>query len=353
MGINVLSRDVFREFVQVAMRACGQAEAKNVRPGRGRQPVIPDRVIATLIAIAVAARRKTKSAQFRFLWAHAEELRSLGVWPLPKRTTYFERYRRAWRVLQRAIACEGKLATKQRWADVQSVAADKSMVAAQGPPAHRWKGKPCRVHGVDRDAGWSCSEHDGWVYGYGYEVIVSAGKQGPVWPLLASVEPGNRHETKMIRDKLPQLPHRAKSVLADRGYDADDLTELIEWRNGRRTGRRFLCPLIRRCNARRTPKQVWPRTQARRTRQTHRQARAAYCASPMGRRLYRRRRVTVEPFNAWLKDRFHLQNRVWHRGLDNNRTQILAAIFSYQLVLHLNRIHGNPTGSIAWLLDAL
>lgn len=353
MERSVSTQDVFREFVQLAFRICTQVEAERPRRGPGRKPVVSDGVIAVLIAVAVAARRKTKSAQWRFIWAHAAELEVLGVWPLPKRTAYFDRYRRAWQLLQKAIAREGRLAGMQQWADVRSVAADKSMIAAQGPPAHRRHGKPCRVRGVDREAGWSRSEHDGWVYGYGYEVVVSCGKRGPVWPMLASVEPGNRHETKMIRDKLPLLPRRTKAVLADRGYDADDLTELIEWKNGCRTGRRFVCPLIRRRNARRIPKQTWRRTKARQTRQAHRQARATYWASAVGRRLYTRRRVTVEPFNAWLKDRFQLQDRVWHRGLDNNRTQILAAIFSYQLVLHLNRIHRNTTGNIAWLLDAL
>ena len=48
--------------------------------------------------------------------------------------------------------------------------------------------------------------------------------------------------------------------------------------------------------------------------------------------------MTAEPFNAWFKERFQLQQRVWHRGLNNNRTQILAAIMGYQLVLHMNQV---------------
>lgn len=354
MGISVSSRELFREFVQLAIRVCQQAEKTCPRAGRGRKPVIPDWVVGTLIVLAVAARRKTKSAQFRYCWAHADELKALGVWPLPKRSTFFDRYLRAWRLLQAAIAWEGKLAEKQGWADVESVSADKSLIAAQGPPAHRRHGRPCRVRGADLEAGWGKSEHDGWVYGYGYEVVVSAGKRGPIWPLLASVEPANRHETQMIREKLPQLPRRTKAVLADKAYDADDLTEAIEWTTeGRRTGRRFVCPLIQRFNARRIPKEGWKRTRRRQTRQAHRQARAAFWSSPIGQRLYARRRVTAEPFNAWLKERFQLQQHVWHRRLNNNRTQILAAITSYQLILHLNRIHRHSPGAITWLIDAL
>jgi hypothetical protein len=59
MDADVSARDVLRKFVQLAMQACTQAETKCVRRGY---------VIALLIAIAVAARRKTKSAQFRFVW---------------------------------------------------------------------------------------------------------------------------------------------------------------------------------------------------------------------------------------------------------------------------------------------
>jgi hypothetical protein len=354
MDVSVSARKLFLEFVVLAMRACQQAEKRCPRTGPGRKPVVPDWVIGTLVVVAVAARRKTKSAQFRYSWAHAEELKALGVWPLPKRSAFFDRYRRAWQLLQMAITCEGKLAVKHKWADAESVSADKSLIAAQGPPAHRRNGRPCRVRGADLEAGWGKSEYDGWVYGYGYEAIVSSGKRGPIWPLQASVEPANRHESQMIREKVPYLPRLTKAVLADKAYDADDLTEAIEWRtDGRRTGRRFVCPLIQRCTARRPPKKAWRRTRERQTRQAHRRARATFWKSRTGQRLYARRRVTAEPFNAWLKERFQLQQRVWHRGLNNNRSQILAAILGYQLVLHLNQVHRHPDAGITWLIDVL
>jgi hypothetical protein len=61
----------------------------------------------------------------------------------------------------------------------------------------------------------------------------------------------------------------------------------------------------------------------------------------------------VEPFNSWLKTLFQLEDRVWHRGLDNNRTQLLAAIFLYQLLLKINRRRGNKNCRTKWLLDGL
>jgi len=354
MEKTVSRQQLFEQFVVLTMRVCQRAERRAPRKGPGRKPVIPDWVMATLIALAIAARRKGKSAQLRYLQARKDELAALGVAPFPARSTYFERYRRAWKLLQVAVCMEGLVAVARGWADAREVAADKSLIAAQGPPAHRRHGKPCRVKGADLDAGWGRSEHDGWVYGYGYEVLVSAGKSQPTWPLQASVEPGNRNEIRMLPDKLPYLPRKTKKVLADRAYDSDDLTEAIEWRpDGKRTGRRFVCPLIQRANARKTPKQEWRRTARRKLRKAHRQARLEYWKSPQGQRAYARRFVTSEPFNAWLKDRFELQRRVWHRGLMNNRTQILASIFAYQLTLHLNRLHRRANGEIAWILDAL
>ncbi len=46
--------------------------------------------------------------------------------------------------------------------------------------------------------------------------------------------------------------------------------------------------------------------------------------SAKGRHLYKRRSKSIEPFHEWFKRSFELTDRVWHRGLDNNKTQILA-----------------------------
>src|SRR5580692_12511395 len=128
MDVSVSAQDLFREFVGLAMRSCQQAEKSCPRTGPGRKPIVPEWVIATLIVVAVAAQRKTKSAQLRYGWARADELKALGVWPLPKRSAFFERYLRAWQLLQVAITNEGKLAGRLKWADVVSVSADKSLI---------------------------------------------------------------------------------------------------------------------------------------------------------------------------------------------------------------------------------
>jgi len=339
-------------LARMAIDVCQQAERECPRTGPGRKPEIPDWVMAVLIMVALAKRKKTKAAQYRFLEEHAETLMMLLLnQRFPSRSTYYERYRRVWRLYRTAIRLQGENAIKKGWAAAEAVAVDKSLITARGPVWHRHRR---RSRGTDVEARWGYSEYDGWVYGYSYEVVVSCGKAGVLWPLLASADSANRSECRSFPEKIPMLPTTTRYVLADRGYDADVHCEAIEWKTAsRRTGRRFVCPTIERSNARRPCRQAWKRSSSRRIRQAHRTQRKAFLQTPRGKSLYARRGVTVEPFNAWFKTLFELEDRVWHRGLENNRTQLLGSVLLYQLLLRMNHACGNHNGQIKWILDAL
>lgn len=337
---------------RMAILVCQQAERECPRTGPGRKPEIPDWLIAALIMIALARRKKTKAAQFAFIQASVTWLgRLFPDYRLPARSTYYERYHRAWRLFQVAIRLQGQKAVQRGWAAADVVAVDKSLVAARGPVWHRGRRRP---RGADADAAWGYSEYDGWVYGYSYEVVVSCGKHGTLWPLLASADRANRNECRSFPEKIPALPSTTRYVLADRGYDADSHGEAIEWKTAtQRTGRRFVCPTIERCNARRPCRQVWKRSAIRRLRHAHRKRRKEFLKTPTGKALYARRGTSVEPFNAWLKAMFELEDRVWHRGVDNNRTQLLGGVLLYQLLLQMNHVNGRRNGRLKWILDAL
>lgn len=206
--------------------------------------------------------------------------------------------------------------------------------------------------GVDRDSTWSYSEHDGWVQGFSYEVVVSAMRGSVVFPLLASADTASASETRTFVAKINALPEGVRLVLFDSGYDANHLGERVEYDDAkRRTGRRFLCPPNPRNNKR--PKRKPGNADASRARsRACRTQRIRHYQSKTGRRHYARRRKTVEPFNQWFKSLFELDDRVWHRGLDNNRTQLLGAIFAYQLLVRYNHNRGN-NGLVRWILDAL
>jgi hypothetical protein len=310
--------------------------------------VYEDWLIAVLIVVAIAKMKKSKGAQYQFIKEHQHQLGQLLGSQLPSRTTYYDRYARAWCLYQTAIQLQGRDAVRSGLADATVVAVDKSLIAARGPVGHV---RRRRRRGTDFEASWGRSDHDGWVFGFGYEVVVACGKSGLICPLLASADSASRHESVSFREQIPRLPRRTKYVLADRAFDNDDTCEAIEWRNGKRTGRRFVCHTRR--SARPEARQAWRRTARRRLRREHRLQRKAFLQTARGKRLYRQRRTSVEPFNSWLKTLFQLDDRVWHRGLNNNRTQLLAAIFVYQLLLKINHRQGNKTGRIKRLLDAL
>lgn len=344
-------------LVEMAVPLMQAAERQCPRTGPGAKPTIPDWLIGVLIMVAMLKRKKTKAAQFRYLTDPANRARlaaALGRNDFPSRSRWYDRYRRAHHLFQMAIRLQGEQGLAEGVTDPRHVAGDKSLIEAQGPPWHkrdRERGKIPR--GVDRDSTWGYSEHDGWVQGFSYEVVVSATKDSVVFPLLASVDTASASEPRTFVAKIEHLPAETETVALDSAYDANALGERVEWDEcGRRTGKRFLCPEIPRHG--RTPKPNARGVQADRAlSRRRRRQRRRYLESPRGRRLYARRKKTVEPFNQWFKSLFELDQRVWHRGLDNNSTQILASIFAYQLLVRFNHRRGRLNGRVRWIMDAL
>jgi hypothetical protein len=356
MGKRATVGTCLASLVMMAVPLCQQAERECPRTGPGRKPDIPDWVLAVLIMVAIVKRKKSKSAQYRFLDQHRRELKALlGTNKFPARSTYFDRYRRAHRLFAQAIKLQGERAMAEGIIDATVVAADKSLIAARGPLWHKSDRKKNRIpkglRGVDRDSDWGCSKHDGWVQGYSFEVVVSATKNSPVFPLLASADTASAKETTTFGEKIDNLPESTKNVVADSGYDSNHVAERIEYSaEDRRTGRRFLCPENKRGSKDKSGrKPVQPRNESHRRRLARRQ----FYRSRRGKAIYRRRSQTVEPFNEWFKALFELEDRVWHRGLENNRTQLLGALFAYGLLVRYNHRRGNENGQIRWIIDTL
>jgi hypothetical protein len=331
-----------------------EAERQCPRKGPGAKPIIPDWLIAALIMVAVLKQKKTKSAQFRFLCEQRPRLRDwFGTDRFPTRSTYFRRYRRAHTLYQTAIRLQGDKAIAEGVTKPTDVAVDKSLIEALGPAWHNRDRQAGRVPaGVDREAAWGYSEHTSWVHGYSFEVVVTATPNSIVFPVLASFDIASASEVRSFGDKLEDLPWATFTVSADSAYDANVLGERIEFdAAGRRTGRHYLCPENPR-NQRAKTKPGGADASRAQSRQ-RRQQRREYLQSARGRRVYERRKRTVEPFHQWLKSLFELGSHAWHRGLDNNRTQGLAAIFCYQLLVRYNFALGRNNGQIRWIIDTL
>lgn len=356
MGQRVKAGTCLATLVKMAIPLCKQAERRCPRTGPGKPPVFPDWTMAVLIMVAILKRKKTKSAQYRFLTEHRQDLKAwLDMTDWPARSTYFERYRRAHRLFRAAIKLQGEKAVQEGVADPELAAVDKSLIAARGPLWHKRDRQQNRIpkglHGVDRESTWGYSQHDGWVQGYSFEVVVSATSGSTVFPLAASVDTASVKETQTFAGKVGELPEQTDYVLADSGYDSNEVAEQIEYDDkDQRTGRRYLCPENRRGSKQTaTDPAPQPRDESHR----RRLARRKFLKSRKGKRLYARRGQTIEPFNEWFKGHFELDHRVWHRGLDNNRTQILAAIFAYQLLVRYNQRLGHENGQVKWLTDGL
>jgi hypothetical protein len=334
----------------MAIPICQAAQRACPRTGPGAPPTFAEWQIAVLILVAILARRKSKSAQYRYLWERRSWLIDrLGLPSFPGRSTYFDRYRRASALFRAGVVEQARRALREGLIDPEVVAVDKSLVHARGPVRHqrkRRKRRPSR--GTDEEASWGFSDHHGWVYGYSFEVAVTATRGSLVFPLTVSVATASRAEAKSFPRTVARLPVEASYVTADRGYDTNANGQAVEYdEKDRPTGRRLVCPLLGRAGKPSVGKTVH---RGRRERLRLRRAkRLKFFKSRTGRRLYARRFKTVEPFMEWLKAKFELSDRAWHRGLQNNATQIAAAVFAYQLLLRFHRTNGE----VQWILDAI
>lgn len=352
MSMRAMEGTCLATLVRMAMPSARVAERECPRT-RGRPPEYQDWQMMILVLIAVLVKRKSKSAQYRYLFSHRRELvRLLGMRGFPSRTTYFDRYRTLWTLLEHAIRCQGTLLIRQGIVDATVVAVDKSVIRAKGPQWHhrdRRRGViPKGLTGVDREATWTFSEHHGWVQGYAYEVVVSAPKHGVVVPLLASADTACVSEHVSFGPKIEHLPPQTRYAITDRGYDNGRFDDAMADSGGTPGPRcRLVCQQNRRAGCGlRSPEDMT-------LRQLRRHRRIAFAETKRGRGLLRRRGMTVEPFNDWFKQLFELDDRVWHRGLGNNRTQLLTALFAYQLLVRYNHRRGHQNGQVKWIVDTL
>ena len=316
--------------------------------------------MAVLIMAATLKGRKSKSAQYRFLHERRGPfVRWLGLQRFPARSTYCDRYAKAHRLFEAAIHLQGQQALKEGVTTAGSVSADKSLLSARGMPWHgkrRCKGKvPVQLHGVDRQADWGYSPYHKWVYGYSYEVMTTADEGTVHLPLSASAGTASVSEYSSFPSKIKHLPDSTRFVLTDSGYDSNAIADAVEWdAEGRRTGRRYLCPPRGRTRPGRPSK---PRTghvsSAERETSLRRQKRTSFYNSPTGQRAYAQRSRSVEPLHERLKALFDLNPRVWHRGLNNNKTLLLSVIFCYQLLLRFNHKLGRRNAQVRWILESI
>ena len=137
MGKRATVGTCLASLVKMAVPLCQQAERECPRTGPGRKPDIPDWELAVLIMVAVLKRKKSKSAQYRFLVEHGRELKELlGTDKFPARSTYFDRYRRAHRLFTCAIKLQGQKAIAEGISSPVAAPVPRHRALVPQPAAH-------------------------------------------------------------------------------------------------------------------------------------------------------------------------------------------------------------------------
>jgi len=199
------------------------------------------------------------------------------------------------------------------------------MVKSRGPVWHQKQKKqgliPEGLTGLDREATWSYSHADGWVYGHGTFSLVS--HQRPVLGLFVWM-PNCAHEAKRLQNEVAAFTGLVKKVCMDSKADDQDLYALLK-----REHRMQLLTVPRR-GMDKTParKKMIQQMQTARNRQ-----------------IYKQRAITVEPMQGLVKELFDLET-CWMRGDESNRWLFAAMGVAVQMAQH----HAYRQGASTWNL---
>jgi hypothetical protein len=190
------------------------------------------------------------------------------------------------------------------------ISGDKMMNQALGPVWHRKHQRPGLIphglRGLDREATWSYSKSDGWVYGHGSFCLVS---HRPVVLGAFKAMRHSAHEAKRLWWETGHLKGLVQTVIMD--SKADDQALFCEFR--RQRGMTLL---------------TWPRRNSAHT--AKRRAMIHLLNRPGSKRWYKERGQTVEPMQGLVKEIFGLE-RCWMRGHRNNRWLLAAMGVAVQL----------------------
>jgi hypothetical protein len=184
------------------------------------------------------------------------------------------------------------------------------MTKARGPVWHQKQRKqgivPTGLTGLDRDATWSYSHADGWVYGHGTFCVVS--HQTPILGLFQWM-PNAAHEAKRLKTEIVRFTGGIKTVCMDSKADDQKLYALLQ--------REHQMQLLT------VPRHGMDKTLAR-------QEMIRAMQTPRNRRTYQQRATTVEPMQGLVKELFALET-CWMRGAASNRWLFAAMGVAIQM----------------------
>lgn len=188
------------------------------------------------------------------------------------------------------------------------------MVKAKGGKVWHKKDKeagrvPKGLRGLDKEATWSYSNADGWIYGHGTFCLTSHGKT--VVGLFVWM-PNSAHEGKRLGVEIPEFAGVLETVCMDSKADDEKMYRTLKEESGIK-----LLTVPRAEMDKSEERQVFVEEQMKEE----------------NRLVYRKRGVTVEPMQGVLKEIFGLEE-CWMRGNRSNRWLVAAMGVAVQMAQH-------------------
>ncbi|MEM2160053.1 MAG: transposase, partial [Candidatus Nitrosotenuis sp.] len=208
---------------------------------RGRPYVYPTTVMIRCYVVRIWMRIPSNNAlhyYFSVNTKHGSIMKACGLHSLPDRRTFDRRFKiLPFRCLITAMGARFEL---ENLADCKIVADDGALIGAKGHVWHHTHIKSNFVPrpGIDTDARWGFARTKGWIFGYKLHMCCSTGKL--VVPLSAELSRANMHNTQMYHFTIQSLPDTVRYVVADAGYDDQNLYDFT-----RQRGARLVCPIRR------------------------------------------------------------------------------------------------------------
>jgi hypothetical protein len=244
-------------------------------------------------------------------------MKSCGLYTLPDRRTFDRRFKTI--QIGSMISTMGKRFVTDAIIDSKIVSVDSSMIRAKnGRVWHRKQMASGNIpgSGIDTDARWGFSGAKGWIFGYKLHLTCSAGKM--VVPLSACITSANVYDNQKYQDLVEHLLDTVRYVVADAGYDDQNLYDYSRYR-----GIRLVCPVRR-----------------YRLTKGERLEMISFYKSKKGQKIYRNRGVSIEPLFCGIKETFGISTSPVS-GFDNVSSYMLMCVFVYQIVVYYNCIMGN------------
>lgn len=315
----------------------GQIYAPPTKAKPGRPYYYSELVMLRIFLLMVLKRIKEFAALYRYLQAHAAQRAACGLEHMPDESTLRKRLKKLRPAVKRQIRAWARELIKQAITSAEIVSVDKKMIRAQGPlwhkPDRQLNKIPDGLRGVDRDSCWSKSDYRGWVQGYGSHIAVTATPGLPIAPIWSDFTKNSLPEAKVARQLVGLLPEEVKKVLGDTHYDDPGLRDEVE---------RYEKHLLERCLI--VPIEVKKRTTPKRRRYA-----SLY---ENNRSVYRRRKVSIEPFFDRLDKCFDIEP-AWMKGLANNASIGVLWVASYQLMMLYLHEQGENPEHVKQLIDIL